>query len=83
MRRPVSYLLFFCLCGILDATPPKWTEHRRALLVHIGDDKAHAETIKKLEKKLQSKGFVTKLIGVNIKKKRIAKIIGLTIIPSK
>ena len=63
MRRPVSYLLFFCLSGMLGATSAKWTEHRRALLVHIGDDKAHAEKIRQLEKNLQSKGFVTQLIG--------------------
>ena len=63
MRRPFTHLLFFYLSGMLTAAVAKWTEHRRALLVHIGDNKAHAETIKKLEKTLQSKGFVTKLIG--------------------
>ncbi|MDC0157118.1 formylglycine-generating enzyme family protein [Verrucomicrobia bacterium] len=50
---------------MLWATSSKWTEHRRALLVHAGSDKAHAAKLKELEKTLQSKGFVTQLIGNN------------------
>ena len=41
----------------------KWTEHRRARLVNASNDKAHAEKIKELEKTLQAKGFVVKVIG--------------------
>ena len=63
MRRPLAYLLAFCLSGMLWTTAAKWTEHRRALLVHAGTDKAHAAKVKELEKTLQSKGFVTQFIG--------------------
>ena len=45
------------------AADSKWTEHRRALLVNASNDKAHAEKIKELEKALQTKGFVVKVIG--------------------
>ena len=65
MRRLLACFLAFYLCGMLWATPAKWTEHRRALLVNAGTDKAHAAKVKALEKTLQSKGFVTQLIGNN------------------
>jgi formylglycine-generating enzyme required for sulfatase activity len=67
MRRPLAYLLTFCFSGMLWAASGKWIEHRRALLVHAGDDKAHAAKVRELEKTLQSKGFVTQFIGNNPK----------------
>jgi len=65
MRRLLACFLAFCLSGMLWATSAKWTEHRLALLVHAGTDKAHAAKVNELEKTLQSKGFVTQLIGNN------------------
>ena len=65
MKRLLAPIVF-CMTAFLliEAAPAaKWTEHRRALLVHAGDDKAHAAKVKELEKTLQSKGFVTQFIG--------------------
>ena len=65
MKRLFATILS-CLtyCLLLQAAPPaKWTEHRRALLVNASADKAHAEKVKQLEKALQAKGFVVKVIG--------------------
>ena len=63
MRRLLACFLAFCLSCTLWAKSAKWTEHRRALLVHAGTDKAHADKVKELETTLQSKGFLTQLIG--------------------
>jgi len=65
MKRLFSIFLFslsfsFWLEAAADS---KWTEHRRALLVNASTDRAHAEKIKELEKALQAKGFVVKVIG--------------------
>ena len=60
--------IVFCMTAFLlvEAAPSaKWTEHRRALLVHSGKDKVHAAKVNELEKTLQSKGFVTQFIGNN------------------
>jgi sulfatase modifying factor 1 len=67
MRRPLTCLLAFCFSGILYGVSGKWTEHRRALLVHAGTDKAHVAKLKELGKSLHSKGFVTQFIGNNPK----------------
>ena len=67
MRRPLTYLFAFCFSGILYGVSGKWTEHRRALLVHAGTDKAHVAKVKELGKSLHSKGFVTQFIGNNPK----------------
>ncbi|MBT3638031.1 MAG: formylglycine-generating enzyme family protein [Opitutae bacterium] len=67
MKRLLAPIVF-CMTAFLliEAAPSaKWTEHRRALLVHAGKDKAHAAKVKELEKTLQSKGFVTQFIGNN------------------
>ena len=45
------------------AADSKWTEHRRALLINASNDKAHAQTIKALEKALHTKGFVVTTLG--------------------
>ena len=63
MRRPFTYLLFFCLSGLLTAAVAKWTEHRRALLVNASDDKEHLEGVEQLEEALQAKGFLVNVIA--------------------
>ena len=66
MKNLVSALLLALACvSIAEATipPVEWTEHRRAMLVNASNDKAHGETIKKLQQALQAKGFVVTVIG--------------------
>ena len=63
-RLLASIVLCLVACLLVEAAPPaNWTEHRRALLVNASDDKAHGEKVKPLEKALQAKGFVVKVIG--------------------
>ena len=45
----------------------KWTEHRRALLVNASSETGHLGKVKQLEKALQAKGFLVKVIGDNPK----------------
>ena len=65
MKRLFSIFLFSLSFSLWleAAVDSKWTEHRRALLVNASTDRAHAEKIKELEKSLQAKGFVVKVIG--------------------
>jgi formylglycine-generating enzyme required for sulfatase activity len=65
MKRLLVSILF-CLTSsvVVEAAPSaKWSEHRRALLVHAGSDKSHAVKIKELGKSLMAKGFVVQVIG--------------------
>ena len=51
-------LLILLCCIVSGVSAQKTTEHRRALLINASDDPAHAVTIAKLGKTLESKGFV-------------------------
>ena len=65
MKRLSSIFLFSLRISFwLEAAPDsKWTEHRRALLVNVSNDKAHVQTVKALEKALHTKGFVVTTLG--------------------
>lgn len=65
MKRLFSIFLFSLSISFwLEAAPDsKWTEHRRALLVNVSNDKAHVQTVKALEKALHTKGFVVTTLG--------------------
>ena len=65
MKRLFSILLFSLSFSLWleAAADSKWTEHRRALLINASNDKAHAQTIKALEKALHTKGFVVTTLG--------------------
>ena len=66
MTRPFALpILILAATTWLGASPPEslWTEHRRALLVYVGNEEAHARKLGELESALRDKGFLTQVIG--------------------